>query len=348
MQSRRTARALIAGLVAVAAAAAGGAQSAGAKHGRAAQPLRGQRQGQHRRAGPRGLRPDRESPSRRRLRHHRHAPAGQGPARQGRDRAPAHLRPQRHRRPAPLTQPDHGYNVFRPWSLKPAPCPHDVLDAARAAEEVVPRPRVALPGDRQGGDDRPQRSSASRSWPTRSPTERAATRDGSQARRCSTSRPSTPASGSRPRSTAGCSSGTSTNRRDSGSSKLLSAERAVVHPDDEPGRLRLHLHRQGHRLWRKNLRDVNGDGVIDPTTTASTPTATGPRSGTTTSRARPNDPSSETYHGSGAGLRARGPGLARAAAAPAAAVPHRLPLRREADPVPGGLAGGDASRPTRR
>ena len=25
--------------------------------------------------------------------------------------------------PNPLTNPTHGYNVFRPWSLKPAPCP---------------------------------------------------------------------------------------------------------------------------------------------------------------------------------------------------------------------------------
>jgi hypothetical protein len=25
--------------------------------------------------------------------------------------------------PSPLTDPTHGYDVFRPWSLKPAPCP---------------------------------------------------------------------------------------------------------------------------------------------------------------------------------------------------------------------------------
>jgi len=25
--------------------------------------------------------------------------------------------------PDPLTPPTHGYNVFRPWSLTPAPCP---------------------------------------------------------------------------------------------------------------------------------------------------------------------------------------------------------------------------------
>ena len=25
--------------------------------------------------------------------------------------------------PNPLADPDHGYNVFRPWSLEPAPCP---------------------------------------------------------------------------------------------------------------------------------------------------------------------------------------------------------------------------------
>src|SRR5262245_18428061 len=26
--------------------------------------------------------------------------------------------------PSPLSDPTHGYDVFRPWSLKPAPCPN--------------------------------------------------------------------------------------------------------------------------------------------------------------------------------------------------------------------------------
>ena len=37
--------------------------------------------------------------------------------------------------------------------------------------------------------------------------------------------------------------------------------RAVVHPDCKPRRLRLHVH-PDNRLWRKNLRDNNGDGQI--------------------------------------------------------------------------------------
>ena len=39
--------------------------------------------------------------------------------------------------------------------------------------------------------------------------------------------------------------------------------RTVVHAGGQPRRLRLHVHR-GNRLWRKNLRDNNGDGATTP------------------------------------------------------------------------------------
>ena len=105
---------------------------------------------------------------------------------------------------------------------------------------------------------------------------------------------------------------------------------------------------KGTRLWRKNLRDNDGDGVITTTPTASTPTATCPRSGTTTSRARPTTrPTRPTT----APARPPSPRSRRCAALEKRIqpqVPDRLPLVRPADPLSRGLAGRDARRPTRR
>ena len=43
---------------------------------------------------------------------------------------------------------------------------------------------------------------------------------------------------------------------------------------------------EGNRLWRKNLRDNNGDGEIRVGGTGSTSTGTSPTDGVTTTRAR--------------------------------------------------------------
>ena len=106
----------------------------------------------------------------------------QAPARQGRDgRARSTRTPARRpRRPTPLTDPVHGYDVFRPWSLKPAPCPDTCSTPQRPAEDVVPRPRVALPRRRQGGRRSASRSSARTDHGLQGHRRTRATRDGAR------------------------------------------------------------------------------------------------------------------------------------------------------------------------
>ena len=209
MQSRRTARALIAGLVAVAAAAAGGAQSAGAK---TVEPL-------NRYAVSGKVNTDELARAGFDLIESRRPDGGfdliatRQQARDLRDKG-ATVRQLTFDRsaqstPATLTQPTRGYNVFRPWSLKPAPCPQTCStplvplkkwyhDLASRYPEIVKEETIGhsilgqpIKAYKVTGRGRARRATAP------SPS-------------CSTSRPSTPASGSRPRSIAGCSSGTST------------------------------------------------------------------------------------------------------------------------------------------
>ena len=97
------------------------------------------------------------------------------------------------------------------------------------------------------------------------------------------------------------------------------------------------------RLWRKNLRDNNNNGTI----------ASG--DGVDTNRnfsekwrydneGASDTTSSDTYRGPTPGVRARGGVLPRADAPHQAGVLRRLPLVREARPVPGRLAGRDLRR----
>ena len=68
----------------------------------------------------------------------------------------------------------------------------------------------------------------------------------------------------------------------------------------------------GNRLWRKNLRDNNGDGQITNVDGVDPNRNFAARSGTTTTRAPRAIPTSETYRGIGPGLRARDAGHGRA------------------------------------
>ena len=72
----------------------------------------------------------------------------------------------------------------------------------------------------------------------------------------------------------------------------------MVRPDRQPGRLRLHLHSKATRLWRKNLRDVNGDGVIT-TADGVDPNRNWPEKWNYDLEGASDDPTTETYHGSG-------------------------------------------------
>ena len=80
------------------------------------------------------------------------------------------------------------------------------------------------------------------------------------------------------------------------------------------------------RLWRKNLRDNNGDGQIEVGDGVD-PNRNYPSTGTTTRRARPTILSSETYRGTGAGVGARDEGAEGAARPGRLRVPGQLTTR---------------------
>ena len=123
---------------------------------RAAQPVRGQRPGHDRPARPRRLRPQRGQGHRqdRQARHRGDAGPGPGAARQGRDGRGADARARDVR--AFLAADRSGARLRRLPALEPdaGSLPRHLHDAERPAQEVVPRPRVALPRAGQGGDDR--------------------------------------------------------------------------------------------------------------------------------------------------------------------------------------------------
>ena len=80
----------------------------------------------------------------------------------------------------------------------------------------------------------------------------------------------------------------------------------MVHPGRQPRRLRLHVP-DGQRLWRKNLRDNNGDGVITTGDGVDLNRNYPTRWGYDNEGSSPN-PASDTYRGPGAGIRARDAG----------------------------------------
>ena len=204
-----------------------------------------------------------------------------------RSRACAHRR-RASRRPARSPTRRTATTSSGPWSLKPAPCPTTCATPLVPLKDLVPRSRAAQPDVVKEDVIGKQRARPGRSWPTRSPRTRA-TSATAAARPCSTTPRSTRASGSPPRSSAGSSSTSSQNKNQTGGleiKRLLADARAVVRPDRQPRRLRLHLHRRRPRACGARTCATTTATARSPTSTASTPTATGRRSGTTTSRAR--------------------------------------------------------------
>ena len=164
-------------------------------------------------------------------------------------------------------------------------------DLARANPDVVKR-KVDRPLACSASDRRLQGHADARDRAT------------ARARRCSSTPRSTRASGSPPRSQRRLFTYVVTHKNDRESQNIsgcCAPARAVVRPDRQPRRLRLHLHVGGARACgartcatsTATARSRNVDGVDT--------NRNWPRSGTTTSRARPTTPTSETYHGSGAG-----------------------------------------------
>ena len=136
-------------------------------------------------------------------------------------------------------------------------------------------------------------------------------------RRCSTAPPSTPASGSPPRWTGGCCTTSST----------ATARHDPTQVDTKLGRTRPSCGScrsptptatttrspTGNRLWRKNLRDNNGDGADHRRRRRRPQPQLRRPSGATTTRAPRPIPASETYRGAAPGLRARDQGARRPA-----------------------------------
>ena len=117
----------------------------------------------------------------------------------------------------------------------------------------------------------------------------------------------------------------------------------VVHPGPEPGRLRLHVPDARHAPVAQEPARQQRQRHDPPAATASTPTATSPRSGATTTRARQTRRRRHLPRPV-AGVRARGVELPRADGADQARVLRRLPLLREPRPVSRRLAGRDLRR----
>ena len=97
----------------------------------------------------------------------------------------------------------------------------------------------------------------------------------------------------------------------------------------------------GQRLWRKNLRDNDGDGEMTPEDGVDLNRNLPTHWGYDNEGSSPQ-PSSETYRGTAPGLRARDAGPRRSVRPPHTRVPRQLPLRGRAAAPWHRLAGGDA------
>ena len=315
--------------------------------GRAAEPVRGQRQGRHRRARARRLRParGRRDPAEGQVLHRRHAVAGRGAAEKGATVTAPFGAAQALAAAvaAPLAHADARLQRLPALEPDAGAVPGDLLDAARQPQDLVP----PLAGDNPDVVKEEVIGKSvlgpGRSWPTRSPKDARGERDGGRpavlydstqharewiateverrlfkyVRRTTSTRAATPASSS------------------------CSDPRAVVRPGRQPRRLRLHVRRQGHAAVAQEPARRRRHGGFTRTTTASTPTATS-RQVELRPRGRVGRPGRRDLPRRRPGLRARGPGDARARAAHRVQVPDRLPLVRPADPLPRGLAGRDA------
>ena len=101
------------------------------------------------------------------------------------------------------------------------------------------------------------------------------------------------------------------------------------------------------RLWRKNLRDNNGNGTIE-SATASIRTGTTPSTGTTTRRARPTSSRATPIAAPVPASEPETRAIKRLLDADRLLVPGQLPLVRPVAPLPGGLADQRRRAPTTR
>jgi hypothetical protein len=201
--------------------------------------------------------------------------------------------------PNPLTDPTHGYDVFRPWSLKPAPCPTtcatplvplkdfyadlarrnpDVVKSYVIGKSVLGQDIVAYKVTRDAATER----DGSRPAVLYNATQHAREWISAEVERRLFEY-------------------IVTNKRQTGGfqiRQLLNKKELWFVPISNPDGYDYTFTSPDTRLWRKNLHDNNGDGVIDN------------RDGVDTNRNWPTkwnydlegasaDPTSDTFHGSG-------------------------------------------------
>ncbi len=244
--------------------------------------------------------------------------------------------------PSPLAQPTHGYDVFRPWSLTPAPCPGTCSTPlvnlktyyhrlARANPDVVKEVVIGRsdprPGHRrlQGHEEREPRA-------RRQAAGRALQLDAARAR-VDRGRDRAPALHLRRRAQEP--EGRRRAEEAPGKNELWFVP--VVNPDGYD----YTFVDKGTRLWRKNLRDLDGGGFSQDTDGVDT-NRNWPTNWNFDLEGSSDDPTNETYHGTGPASEPEVQADARAGAADRLQVPDRLPLVRAADPLSRGLAGRDA------
>jgi hypothetical protein len=199
--------------------------------------------------------------------------------------------------PTPLTDPVHGYDVFRPWSLRPAPCPnrcttpnvplkkwyHDlasrypeIVKEETIGQSVLGQPIKAYKiteGARYARDGaKPvtlfESTQHAREWISAEVNRRLF-------------------------------AWFIDHRRDRDIKRLLRGNEVWFIPMMNPDGYDYTFTAKGTRLWRKNLRDVNGDGVIDPAHDGVDPNRNWPEKWNFDLEGASDDPSTETYHGSG-------------------------------------------------
>jgi hypothetical protein len=203
---------------------------------------------------------------------------------------------------APLTQPTRGYDVFRPWSLKPAPCPTrcstplvplkqwyhdlasrypDIVKEETIGKSVLGQPIKAykVTSDARSTKDgsKPvvlyEATQHAREWISAEVNRRLF-------------------------------QWYLQHSRDRDVKRLLGQNEIwfipIMNPDGYDYTFTSSDDTvQTVRLWRKNLRDVNGDGVIDPQHDGVDTNRNWPEKWNWDLEGASNNPASETYHGTG-------------------------------------------------
>ncbi len=195
----------------------------------------------------------------------------------------------------PLTDPTHGYNVFRPWSLTPAPCPGTCstplkplkqwyAEQARANSDIV---KEVVIGHSVRGQ------------------EIVAYKLSKNARRTADGKKPVTLFESTQHAREWISAETNRrlfkyfidHRRDRVIEQLLASNEVWFIPLMNPDGYDYTFTAKANRLWRKNLRDVNDDGAIDPASDGVDLNRNWPEKWNFDLEGSSDQPDSETYHG---------------------------------------------------